>query len=97
MARYRITAPVAHVVSTVAGVGFNDSVGHTDNESALHYFRRQGYKVEDLDEIAKAEAEDAKAAKVAERKAKAEADAAAKAAADEAAKAALAAKTGGTP
>ncbi|GIJ10736.1 hypothetical protein ACFFMR_18900 [Micromonospora andamanensis] len=46
--RYRITAPVPHVVSTIAGVAFNDSVGETESEAALAYFRRHGYKVEEI-------------------------------------------------
>jgi len=46
--RYRITAPVPHVVSTVAGVAFADSVGETDNPAAVLYFRRHGYGVEEI-------------------------------------------------
>lgn len=48
MARYRITAPVLHVTGTIAGVAFVESVGETDSTRATVYFRRHGYKVEDL-------------------------------------------------
>lgn len=46
--RFKITAPVEHVIGTVAGVTFNDSVGETDNPGAVAYFKRHGYKVEEL-------------------------------------------------
>ncbi|HEU0041406.1 MAG TPA: hypothetical protein VFQ15_03545 [Jiangellaceae bacterium] len=48
MARYRITAPVPNVVSTIAGVAFADSTGETDAPAALAYFRRHGYGVEEI-------------------------------------------------
>ncbi len=44
---YRITAPVADFRGTVAGVEFVDGQATTDNEAALAYFRRHGYRVED--------------------------------------------------
>ena len=47
-ARYRITAPVEGVVSTVAGVAFAASVGETDSENAVAYFRRHGYQVVEI-------------------------------------------------
>lgn len=94
--RYRITAPVPHVVSTIAGVAFHDSVGETDSLAALSYFQRHGYKVEELADteaekkLTKAEeAKEAKAAAAAEKKA---ADEAAKKAAEEEAAAKAAAE-----
>lgn len=47
-ARYRITAPVEGVVSTVAGVAFYDSVAETGSDAAVAYFRRHGYQVEEM-------------------------------------------------
>lgn len=43
----KITAPVEKFTGTVAGVNFVDSVGETDDETALQYFQRQGYTIED--------------------------------------------------
>ncbi|ROO51071.1 hypothetical protein EDC02_5935 [Micromonospora sp. Llam0] len=49
MAVYRITAPVRGVNATVAGVRLVEGVGQVDGDklpSALAYFRRHGYQVE---------------------------------------------------
>lgn len=49
--RYRITAPVKGVNSTVAGVTFADSVVVVDEDTqrgALNYFLRHGYQVEEI-------------------------------------------------
>lgn len=45
MAKQKIETPVKGFNGTVAGVQFTDGVGHTDDEAALGYFDRQGYKV----------------------------------------------------
>ncbi|TCB97577.1 hypothetical protein E0H26_11705 [Micromonospora zingiberis] len=51
MQRYKITAPVKTATGTVAGVALVDGQGETDNEGALAYFRRHGYKVEEIAEL----------------------------------------------
>ncbi|MFF0721340.1 hypothetical protein [Micromonospora sp. NPDC003816] len=51
MQRYKITAPVKTATGTVAGVALVDGQGDTDNEGALAYFRRHGYKVEEITEV----------------------------------------------
>lgn len=45
--KYRIVAPVAGVTATIASTQLVDSVGETDNESAVAYFRRHGYDVDE--------------------------------------------------
>ena len=40
-----VTAPVADFRGNVAGVDFVAGQGETDNDNALTYFRRHGYKV----------------------------------------------------
>lgn len=41
-----ISSPVKDFTGVVVGVSFVNGEAETDNESALAYFRRQGYKVE---------------------------------------------------
>ncbi|MEJ6554034.1 hypothetical protein PQI51_03225 [Microbacterium esteraromaticum] len=45
MAKKTIKTPVEGFNGIVAGVAFTDGVGHTDDESAIAYFARQGYEV----------------------------------------------------
>ena len=45
MAKTTIKTPVEGYNGIVAGVAFTDGVGHTDDESAIAYFQRQGYEV----------------------------------------------------
>lgn len=45
MTKQKIETPVEGFNGLVAGVQFVDGVGHTDDEAALGYFDRQGYKV----------------------------------------------------
>jgi hypothetical protein len=45
MAKKTIETPVEGFNGIVAGVQFVDGKGSTDNESAIAYFERQGYKV----------------------------------------------------
>lgn len=56
---YRITAPVAGYTGTVAGVTLANGTGETNNESAVSYFRRHGYTVEEVAQEAPAETHDA--------------------------------------
>lgn len=54
-----VTAPVADYRGSVAGVEFVAGQGETDNENALSYFRRHGYKVsETVKRAARKPAED---------------------------------------
>lgn len=48
MARYRVTAPVKHVHGAVAGLVFVESVAETDSTRALAYFRRHGYRIDEI-------------------------------------------------
>jgi len=59
--RYQVTAPVKGVNATVAGVLLADSVGETDSEAAVAYFRRHGYTVVPLAVPATEPAEEAPA------------------------------------
>lgn len=43
----KITTPVKGFTGTVAGVSFANGVGETEDPTALGYFSRRGYKVED--------------------------------------------------
>ncbi|WP_440708818.1 hypothetical protein [Herbiconiux sp. YIM B11900] len=45
MGKQKIESPVEGFNGSVVGVQFTDGVGHTDDEAALSYFDRQGYKV----------------------------------------------------
>ncbi len=45
MAKKTIKAPNSVFSGHVAGVRFEDGVGHTDDENAIAYFERQGYGV----------------------------------------------------
>lgn len=45
MAKKTIKAPNEAFTGSVAGVRFEDGVGHTDDENAIAYFERQGYGV----------------------------------------------------
>ncbi len=45
MAKKTIKAPNEAFTGSVAGVRFEDGVGHTDDENAIAYFERQGYEV----------------------------------------------------
>ncbi|MDN4598460.1 hypothetical protein [Leifsonia virtsii] len=49
MAKKTIKAPVETFDGTVAGVRFENGVGHTDDENAIAYFERQGYDVSGSD------------------------------------------------
>ena len=46
MATSKITSPVEGFSGKVAGVSFTDGTGRTDDENAINYFSRHGYKVE---------------------------------------------------
>lgn len=51
MTAYRVSTPVKGVTTTVAGVRLVDGVGVVDGEehpSTLAYFRRHGYRVEEI-------------------------------------------------
>lgn len=83
----KITTPVKGYNGKVVGVTFVDGVGETEDEAALSYFARQGYKVEaakaptktaaekkaEKEAAEKAEADKVEAEKVAAEKAAAEA------------------------
>ena len=41
----KVYSPVRNYTGKVAGVGFVDGVGETEDEGAISYFRRHGYQV----------------------------------------------------
>ncbi|WP_395704818.1 hypothetical protein [Rhodococcus ruber] len=47
MAGVKVHTPVAGFTGTVVGVRFTDGVGETDSATALSYFRRKGYRLEE--------------------------------------------------
>lgn len=47
MAGVKVHTPVPGYTGTVVGVRFTDGVGETDSATALSYFRRKGYRLEE--------------------------------------------------
>jgi hypothetical protein len=42
----KVHTPTADVTAEIAGIAFVKGVGDTDDEHALNYFRRHGYRIE---------------------------------------------------
>lgn len=45
----KVHTPTEDVTAVIAGVAFTCGVGETDDEHALNYFRRHGYRIENED------------------------------------------------